>query len=175
MNFPITKEVPYMSDNKAPQEYLKTLEKYSKQLHMYAPDQLRSALKNTIGMAKEIIEESIALEAKDISLHQPERRRAKRFPIYSKAEYYYQKDGEPMEKGMLLDISKTGLLLASPTPLEMERELVIMFEINWGDVTGVPVGVVGVIVREQKNVAKASLGNYHYCYGVQFNLPGRVA
>jgi hypothetical protein len=164
-----------MSDNKAPQEYLKTLDKYSKQLHMYAPDQLRSALKVAIGMAKEVIEERIALEAKDISSHQPERRKAKRFPIYSKAEYCHQKIGDTMENGILLNISKTGLLLASPKPLELGDRLVIMFEINWGDVTGVPVGVVGAIVREQKNAAKAPLGNYHYCYGVKFNLPSRVA
>jgi hypothetical protein len=162
-----------MSDNKAPQEYLKTLEKYSKQLHMYAPDQLRSALKNTIGMAKEIIEESIALEAKDTSLHQPERRQAKRFPIYSKAEYCHQKIGNTMENGMLLNISKTGLLLASPAPLELGDRLVVMFEINWGDVTGVPVGVLGAIVREQRTTA--GLGKYPYCYGFKFSMPSKVA
>lgn len=164
-----------MSGNKAPQEYLKTLEKYSKQLHMYSPDQLRSALKTTISMVKEIIEERTALETKEFSLNQPERRKAKRFPIYSKAEFCHQKIAGTFMNGILLNISKTGLLLASPKHLELGDRLVIMFEINWGEVTGVPVGVVGAIVREQENVVKAPLGNYHYCYGVRFNLPGRAA
>jgi hypothetical protein len=49
------------TDSKA--DNLKTLDKFSKQLHMYSSDQLRYALKVSIGMVKDIISSGTSQEA----------------------------------------------------------------------------------------------------------------
>jgi len=225
-----------MIESTAPNDDIKTLEKFSKQLHMYAPDQLRKALKITIGIARDAIENNLESDAlmafdkeeclvifpkesgfrllpgdevemkvpgddgalrvyrakvasvkgswkeicclTDLSLRQQERRGAKRYPMFADAEYCSLKDpirGGGIEKGILLNISKTGLLLAVPTPLVLGGSLTIMFEINWEDIDGVPVGIVGTVVREEKITAAQHLGRNNYCYGVRFNLPEQAA
>lgn len=164
-----------MAETKPLQDDLKTLNKFSQQLHMYGPDQLRTALKLTIGMAKKAME---LCSTAELSVQQAERRKAKRFPMNIKAAYFPLMDGERgeiLENGIILNLSKTGLLLASPVPLEAGEVLVIMFDINWDEITGVPVGVLGTIVRERTDFAATRLGKYHYSYGVKFKLSRKVA
>ncbi len=109
---------------------------------------------------------------KDIScVQETERRGAERFPVNIETEYCHMKDektGDVLNKGAILNISKTGLFLEATTHLLLGSVIVMMFEINWEDVE-VPVGVVGTIVREQKNPAEMCEGEY--CYGVKFNSP----
>jgi hypothetical protein len=170
-----------MKDIKASPDDLNTLQKFSQQLHMYGPDQLRSALKMAISIARKAIE---LCSIQETSPQQPERRGAKRFPMYIDAEYYplkhysleEEEEGEEsIHQGLLMNISKTGLLLASARPLRPGSVLTILFDINWGEITGVPVGVVGSVVREQANLAASRLGKYHYYYGIKFHASKRVA
>ncbi len=66
-----------------------------------------------------------------------------------------------------MNVSKTGLFLAAGTPLDVGRVIVMLFEIAWEGIE-VPVGVIGIIVRE-KNMTAQHAGEYQYGYGVKFN------
>ncbi len=226
-----------MNEGKKPQDDLKTLEKFVKQLHMYAPDQLRNALKISIGIARGALEggstdaallpefdgeacmiifpkdsghqinpgDPVRIEVagtdeglivyraqvasvrgdwkeicllRDFSMQTLERRGAKRFSVFTKAEYYPPEDGGKgvrAEIGVVLNFSETGLLLASSVPLELEKELTISFEMNWGAVSGTPVTIAGTIVREQDRREKSDQGTYPYSYGVKFKTPFKPA
>lgn len=100
-----------------------------------------------------------------------ERRRAQRFPVNIKTEYCNLPDAENKEAfrdGLIVNLSKTGLLLTTPTPLGLGSKIVMMFDIVW-ERTEVPVGVLGTIVREQAALVEER--PEAYAYGVQFTSP----
>ncbi len=105
-----------------------------------------------------------------------ERRKAQRFSVNIKTEYSIMPDGEKegFHEGLILNISKTGLFLSSPTPLGVGENIAIMFDISWEDIE-VPVGVIGTVVREQDGFAKKNPRNHSYGYGVQFTSPRLAA
>ncbi len=101
-----------------------------------------------------------------------EQRGAQRYTVNMKAEYCVLKDektGEVIKVGTILNVSKTGLFLATVKPLKLGSVIVMMFDIDWEGIE-VPVGVVGTIVREQRN-SEANPGEDYYYYGVKFNSP----
>jgi hypothetical protein len=107
-----------------------------------------------------------------VCLEQVERRGAERFPAHIDAEFCYFKDentGEVLQKGVIRNVSKTGLLLGAEGPLEVGSTVVLMFEISWEGIQ-VPVGVMGTVVREQ-NSPGGTLPGLEFRYGIKFNSP----
>ena len=108
-------------------------------------------------------------------VQQAERREAFRFPVRIAAEYCYVKDdrrrGEAIASGQLLNISRTGLFMASDVPLRVGKVMAILFEVDWDGVLNMPMGVVGTIVREEKQPLMMDPMDHRYLYGVKFKPP----
>ena len=229
----MVEEVVNIGSEKNLRDDLLTLQKYIKQLHMYPADQLRSALKTTIKIAMEAIEDNVTYEdsmsgvnreeclviiaknenlldlpgddmrleislgdeglhvfkakvckdeasqgktwgLQDISYFEKlDKRGEKRVPMSIEVEYCLSQDqgkGAPLEVGQLLNFSSTGLLLSTKKPLALGSEIMMMLDLNWGDLK-VPMGVVGAVIREQKDVDKLYSKAYAYGYGVKFYSP----
>ena len=106
-------------------------------------------------------------------LERLDRRSAPRFSVNIQAEFGDLKDedtGKSLYQGLIINLSKTGLLLAASIPLSLERVIVMMFDLDWDEIE-VPVGVVGTVVREQTPVPGTGPEGYDYFYGVKFNSP----
>lgn len=99
-----------------------------------------------------------------------QRRRSERIPVTIKAEYSVQFQ-EEVEEGLILDISESGVLMAVKRPLTVGSQLLLIFELPF-NADQVPVGVMGIIIREQKDFVFLNDDEYSYAYGIQFkNLP----
>ncbi|HHX77247.1 MAG TPA: PilZ domain-containing protein [Firmicutes bacterium] len=113
---------------------------------------------------------------KDLSsLTFKEKRQAQRFPVQIAVEYCLFENtytGENIAKGMILNLSKLGLLFRTKKSLEAGMVIIMMFDVNWDDIE-IPVGVVGTVLRKQVH-ARDECGKTTFSYGVKFNSP-RVA
>ena len=216
------------------EDHLKAMEKFSKQLHMYTPEQLRNTLKIAIGITRDALGsrdidpaprpgdesseriavilprdsdfrafpgEDIRIEVsngeetlwvfqakvgsvkgreiyclEDLPDLKPERRGANRVPVHARAEYcsyHATRTGEgTFTRGTILNISETGLLLASSIPLRMQQDLMLMFEVDWDDRFVKPVIIVGTVVREQETTVGEVQQKQ---YGVRFTSPFKAA
>ena len=108
-------------------------------------------------------------------LDQMEWRTARRIPVNLPSEYCSPPEAaakEAFQHGRIVNLSKTGLLLAAAAPQSPGSSIVLMFDLKWEDIE-VPVGVLGTIVREQALVEKHHKA-FPYGYGVQFTSP-RIA
>ncbi len=106
------------------------------------------------------------------SLAYKEQRQAQRFPVQIAAEYclFESADtGENIDEGMVLNLSKLGLLFQTGKSLEVGMVIIMMFEINWDDIE-IPVGVVGTVLRRQVHVTD-NCGVPTFSYGIKFNTP----
>ena len=106
-----------------------------------------------------------------------QRRASQRIPANNKAEYILSSEnqcGKDLSEGLLLNISKTGALLAAKETLPVKASLFLTFDIYIPDTSGqktIPTGIMGKIIREQK-VEKDP--KWYYSYGVRFDKPFTV-
>jgi len=105
-----------------------------------------------------------------------QRRRAERIPANQPTEFVLLSEkgkDRDFHEGLILDISRTGALLASKEPLNLHSELFLIFELNLQSLPGekfVPTGIAGKVVREH-HPREISCLRWRYCYGVEFDRP----
>lgn len=101
-----------------------------------------------------------------------QRRSAERINVNITAEHLVLK-GKEMEKnfnkGLILNLSKTGILLAVKEPIEVGSEIFISFDMPLGQNKKMPVGVVGKAVREHGEHIVNVPKEMKYCYGLRFS------
>ena len=106
-----------------------------------------------------------------------QRRRAERMTVRIPAEYT-PLQGKPFEKdmpkGLIINISHTGVLLSVENPLKVGEELLLMFDVPLNR-EKVSIGTTGKVVREHgKGNSKGSSKGFAYSYGVHFKKPERL-
>lgn len=102
-----------------------------------------------------------------------QRRRAERMTVSIPAEYTSLKEiplNKEMPKGVIINISHTGVLLSVEKPLNIGEEVLLMFDVPMNR-EKVPIGTTGKVVREH---VKESNKGFAYSYGVHFKKPERL-
>lgn len=107
-----------------------------------------------------------------------QRRRAERIPANQPMEYVLlseKKKDQDFHEGLILNISRTGALLAVKEPLRLDCQLFLIFELNVNRdplprEKTIPTGIVGRVVREHPLKA-AACPTWERCYGVEFEKP----
>ena len=104
-------------------------------------------------------------------INRVQRRSSERMPVKIKAEYMHLLDehvDRPFYRGIILNISKTGVLLAVEHPVEIESDLFLSFKIGFSKIKEMPLGLVGRVVRGHNSLPPKTGSRWKYCYGVQF-------
>jgi len=103
-----------------------------------------------------------------------QRRRSQRIPTNHRAEYILSSKnnfGSEFHEGMILNISRTGALLAVKESLPLCDGLFIVFEINAPTLPEqkvIPTGIKGKVIREH---SRRKAVEWYYTYGVEFEKP----
>jgi hypothetical protein len=100
-----------------------------------------------------------------------QRRKFERFPVNYRAGYillFEKVDFDSFKEGMILNISRGGVLLMVKTPLQLMSELQLFFEIPLNRERGISTSMKGKVVREH---LPAAGGEWQYGYGVEFEEP----
>jgi len=100
-----------------------------------------------------------------------QRRSAERIDVKIIAEHLVLKGKEmdrTFNKGLILNLSKSGMLLAVKEPIEVGSELFISFDMPLGEGKKMAVGVVGKAVRQHREGIVNVPQEMKYCYGLRF-------